>query len=73
MAISDYLELIIENNANADKTPTQTHHTHSQISKAINVCEAKATSATHQIMHNWINSTKKGTQIYHISIALKRI
>lgn len=52
MAISDYLELIIENNAKADKTPTQTHHTHRQISKAINVCEAKATSATHQIMHN---------------------
>lgn len=64
MAISDYLELIIENNAKADKTPTRTHkHTHRQISKAINVCEAKATSATHQIMHNWINSTKKGTQI----------
>lgn len=56
MAISDYLELIIENNAKADKTPPHTHthhtHTHRQISKAINVCEAKATSATHQIMHN---------------------
>lgn len=39
--------------------PRQTSHphTHRQISSAINTCEAKATSATHKIMHNWRNST----------------
>lgn len=35
MAISDYLELIFENNAKADKTPphTHTHHTHTHTDK----------------------------------------
>lgn len=33
-------------------------HTYRQISSAINICEAKATSATHKIMHNWINLTR---------------